>query len=135
MAAPLLSDGYFDTDDSYQHVALLYDGGLGRLPDAAGLTYYAENVKSGKLTLTQVAADFAGSTEFKSVIADKDNGQIVDFIYQNTLDRAPDAAGRAYYTGLLDHGSNAAGILQEIALSQEHFNLFSSHITYGIDVF
>lgn len=134
LTADLTANGYFDTDDTYQNIALLYDGGLGRLPDAGGLTYYAEAVKDGRLSLAQVAADFAGSSEFQAATAGKDNGEIVDFIYQNTLDRAPDAVGRAFYTDVLNKGGGVAAILQDVALSQEHFNLFSSHITYGIDV-
>ncbi len=129
-----VAQGYFNTDDTYQAVALLYDGFAGRLPDAGGLTYYAEKVKAGALTLSQVANDFAGSAEFKAAIGGKSNGQIVDFIYQNTLDRAAEAGGKAYYTGQLDSGATAAGVLLDVALSQEHYNLFASHIVYGIDV-
>ncbi len=134
LTAGRIAQGYFNTDDSYQSVALLYDGAFNRLPDAGGLTYYAEKVKAGSLTLQQVTADFAGSTEFRNAIAGKDNGQIVDFIFQNTLDRAPDAGGRAFYTNQLNQGATAAGVLQDVALSPEHYNLFASHITYGIDV-
>ncbi len=129
-----VAQGYFTTDDMYQSVALLYDGFAGRLPDAGGLTYYAEKLKSGALTLSQVAEDFAGSAEFKSATGGKTNGQIVDFIYQNTLDRSADAGGKAFYTNLLDRGATAAGVLLDVALSQEHYNLFASHIVYGIDV-
>lgn len=106
LTADLTANGYFDTDDTYQNIALLYDGGLGRLPDAGGLTYYAEAVKDGRLSLAQVAADFAGSSEFQAATAGKDNGEIVDFIYQNTLDRAPDAVGRAFYTDVLNKGGD-----------------------------
>ncbi|KQM50072.1 hypothetical protein ASE69_20895 [Sphingomonas sp. Leaf208] len=130
-----VAQGFFNTNDTYQSVALLYDSFAGRLPDTGGLTYYAEKVKSGALTLSQVANDFAGSTEFKSAIADKSNGEIVDFIYQNTLDRAADAGGKAFYTNQLNSGATAAGVLLDVALSQEHYNLFASHIVYGIDVF
>lgn len=129
-----VAQGFFNTDDTYQAVALLYDGFANRLPDTGGLIYYAERVKAGTMTLTQVTNDFATSAEFKNAIAGKDNGQIVDFIYQNTLDRAPDAIGRAFYKDQLDHGATAAGILQDVALSQEHYALFSSHIVQGIDV-
>lgn len=129
-----VAKGFYDTDDTYQAVALLYDGFANRLPDASGLIYYAERVKAGTMTLAQVTNDFATSAEFKNAIAGKDNGQIVDFIYQNTLDRAPDAVGRAFYKDQLDHGATAAGILQDVALSQEHYNLVSSHIINGIDV-
>lgn len=130
-----VANGFYNTDDTYQSVALLYDAFANRLPDVGGLTYYAERVKSGTMTLTQVTNDFATSREFKDVIAGKDSGQIVDYIYQNTLDRAPDAVGRAFYKDQLDHGATAAGVLQDVAFSAEHYSLFSAHITQGIDFF
>ncbi len=134
LTAQSVGQGFFNTDDTYQSVALLYDGFAGRLPDAGGLTYYAEKVKAGTLTLNQVANDFAGSAEFQAAIGGKTNGQIVDFIYQNTLDRGADAGGKTFYTNQLDSGATAAGVLLDVALSQEHYNLFASHIVYGIDV-
>ncbi len=129
-----IARGYFTTDDTYQSIALLYDGALGRLPDAGGLSYYAERVKAGTMTIAQVATDFAGSAEFTSAIRGKSNGEIVDFIYQNTLDRTPDAGGRAFYGDILDRGGSAAAVFQDIALSAEHYVLYSAHITYGIDI-
>lgn len=130
-----VANGFFNTDDTYQSVALLYDGAFGRLPDSNGLAYYADRVKSGALTMAQVANDFAGSAEFRGAISGKDNGQIVDFIYENTLDRAPDLGGRAFYKGQLDSGATAAGVLQDVALSLEHYSLSSAHIVQGIDFF
>lgn len=130
-----VAEGFFNTDDTYQSIALLYDGFADRLPDIDGLTYYAERVKSGAMTLTDVTNDFATSAEFRNSIAGKDSGEIVDFIYQNTLDRAPDSIGRAFYKDQLDNGATAAGVLQDVALSMEHYNLFSSHIMQGIDYF
>lgn len=134
LTADLVAQGYFNTDDTYQAIALLYDGFAGRLPDAGGLVYYAERVKSGQMTLEQVTADFAGSAEFAAAIRGKDNGQIVDYLYQNTLDRLPDPGGRAFYVDQLDRGGSAAGVLQDVALSAEHYNLFAGYITYGVDV-
>jgi Ca2+-binding RTX toxin-like protein len=129
-----VAEGYFQTDVTYESIALLYDGFAGRLPDAGGLTYYAGKVKSGALTLGQVASDFAESSEFKAIIAGKANDQIVDFIYQNTLDRAADVGGRSFYTQQLDSGASAAGVLLDVSLSQEHYNIYYSHTAYGIDL-
>lgn len=134
LTAGLVAQGYFNTDDTYQAIALLYDGFVGRLPDVGGLIFYAERVKSGQMTIEQVTADFAGSAEFAAAIAGKNNGQIVDYLYQNTLDRLPDSGGRAFYVDQLDRGGSAAGVLQDLALSAEHYNLFAGYITYGIDV-
>ncbi len=129
----VVAQGFFNTDDIYQSVALLYDGFAGRLPDAAGLVFYADLLKSGVMTLNQLTNEFAGSSEFKALIFGKTNGEIVDFIYQNTLDRTADTGGKEYYVGLLDHGATAAVVLLDVALSQEHYNLYSKYVIYGID--
>jgi len=47
------------------------------------------------------------------------NAQVVDEIYQNTLGRAPDAAGRAYWQNLLDQGHSVADVTAGIAGSGE----------------
>jgi len=107
LTADLVGTGYFDTDDTYQAVALLYDSFTGRLLEVGGLTFWSEQVKTGARTLAQVANEFAALSEFTNAIAGTDNGQLVDFMYQNTLDRGPDASGRAFLVRQLDAGPRA----------------------------
>lgn len=56
-----------------------------------GLHFTPKAWKNGILSLLQVAEDFADSAEFKAAIAGKNSGGIVDFLYQNTIDRAPNS--------------------------------------------
>ena len=130
----LVGKGYFDTDDTYQAVALLYDSFTGRLPDTGGLTFWSEQVKAGARTLTQVANEFAASGEFTNAIAGKDNGQLVDFMYQNTLDRSPDASGRAFWVSQLDAGLTKGALLLSFSQSAEHYVLKAADIIGGIKV-
>jgi hypothetical protein len=132
--AELTGYGYFETDDRYQAVALFYDSFVGRLPDAGGLVYYGDLLKRGEITLAQMADDFAGSAEFKGATAGKSNGELVDFMYANTLDRLPDAEGRAYYVDRLEHGLTLGGLLLEFAQSAEHYQLLGPQIWSGIDL-
>lgn len=132
--ADLIGKGYFDTDDTYQAVALLYDSFTGRLPDTGGLTFWSEQVKTGARTLTQVADEFAASAEFTTAIAGKTNGQLVDFMYQNTLDRGPDAAGRAFWVDQLDKGLTKGALLLSFSQSTEHYALKAADIIGGIQV-
>ena len=104
------------------------------MPDEGGLVFYGERVKSGAMTLGQVAADFAGSAEFRSATQGKTNAELVDHAYRNTLDRAPDADGAAYYTDRLNKGLSLADFIAEVGFSQEHYNLMSGYIVGGIDV-
>ncbi|HEU0043135.1 DUF4214 domain-containing protein [Sphingomonas sp.] len=132
--ASMTAGGWFETDDAYQTVALLYDSFAGRRPDAAGLIGWAEALKGGTMTLSQVAAGFAASDEFRTRTAGLDRGQLVDFMYQNTLDRPPDAPGRAHWIAQLDGGLSTGDMLLLFATSTEHQYLYSAYITGGIDV-
>lgn len=133
LTSSMVAQGFFETDDAYQAVALLYDSFNQRLPDEGGLIHYGELVKSGALALAQIADQFAGSAEFKAATAGMSNAQIVDFMYQNTLDRLPDAAGRAYYIDQLNKGAMDLGdVLLDFSQSREHYNLLAPHITNGI---
>lgn len=134
LTAEIVGQGYFQTDDTYQSIALLYDGLSNRLPDASGLTFWAEQVKTGALTLNQVADNFASSAEFADTARGLSNGQLVDLMYQNTLDRAPDATGRAFWTDQLDHGLSQGALLYEFATSAEHTALLAANIVGGIAV-
>ncbi|WP_156362442.1 M57 family metalloprotease [Sphingomonas sp. Leaf208] len=134
LTANTVAQGYFNTDDNYQAVALLYDSFAGRKPDASGLIYYAERLKTGTLTLTQAANDFASSAEFTQATNGFSNGQLVDYMYRNTLDREADAGGKAYYTTALDNGFGKGALLLEFSQSQEHYNYLAGSIIAGIDV-
>ena len=128
-----VAQGFFNTDDSYQAVALLFDSFAGRKPDAGGLIYYAEQLKAGSLTLAQAANDFATSAEFQQATNGFSNGQLVDYMYRNTLDREADAGGRTYYTNALDGGLSKGALLLEFSQSQEHFNYLTESIIGGIE--
>ena len=136
MTAELVDQGYFNTDDAYQTVALLYDSFAGRMPDAGGLTYWAEALSDGTMSLDAIGDGFAASAEFQGLIAGMTNSQIVGFMYENTLDRSGDPEGLAWWTAQLDSGAMDIGdILVGFSESVEHFYLLGSTITGGIDIF
>jgi hypothetical protein len=83
--------------------------------------------------LDQVADGFANSTEFQNLAAGLSNAQLVEYMYQNTLDRPSDPGGFAYWTGRLDVGMDRGDLLIGFSQSNEHFNLLGAHVTSGID--
>jgi hypothetical protein len=135
LTAGLVAQGFFNTDDAYQAVALLYDSFADRRPDPQGLLIWAEAIRSGAQSLERVADQFAASPEFTGLTAGLSNGQLVEFMYQNALDRAPDPGGFAYWTGRLDAGMNRGDLLLALSQSHEHFYLLGPQITNGIDLF
>lgn len=83
-----------------QQIQQLYIGLLGRAADKAGLDFWMSEIAAGKRTLTDVQAAFAASPEFKgSYGAITDRAALVEAIYLNLFERAPDAAGKAYWVG------------------------------------
>ena len=133
LTADLVGQGFFNTDDDYQAVALLYDTFAGRRPDAGGLIYWAEGIENGTFTLDQVADGFANSPEFLQLTQGMSNSQLVNFLYQNTLDRASDSEGLSYWTARLDAGMDRGDLLLGFSQSYEHFNLLGAQVTSGID--
>ena len=103
-----------------QRVYLAY---FGRPADPAGLAYYAAGfAQAGAPTdLAGMVSAYATNTTVKSVIdgfgtsAESqalypgDNGAFITAIYANLFNRTPDAAGKAYWAGLLDSGLMTRG--------------------------
>ncbi len=109
-----------------EQVARVYDAAFGRDADPAGFNTFVSAIVNG-VTLQQVALSFLGSAEFASRYGAAPSGQVlVDALYQNTLHRAPDAAGEALYVQALASGQiSQAGLLAAFADSQEHVSLIA----------
>lgn len=135
LTADLIAQGFFNTNDSYQAVALLYDSFAGREPDAGGLIYWGDAISSGAISLQQAAEGFAKSAEFLGRIAGMSHADLVDYMYRNTLDRGADQAGRDYWVARLDSGMSYADLLLGFSQSTEHSYLLADQITRGIDYF
>lgn len=102
----------------------LYAGYFLRIPDYPGLTYwfgqYRPTDGSAGRTLNQVSDAFAQSAEFVNRYGALGNEAFVDLVYQNVLGRAPDASGRAYWTGELGRGLSRGGLMVGFSESQEY---------------
>ncbi len=83
------------------HLTELYIASFDRAPDATGLAYWGSQLKDG-MSLRKIAQSFFAQPE--AAAAYPLGQSIADFIatvYQNVLDRAPDAPGLAYWRGEL----------------------------------
>lgn len=106
--------------------ARLYDAAFGRDADPAGFDLFTTALVNGT-TLQQAALSFLSSPEFANRYGAAPSDQtLVDALYQNTLHRAPDAAGEALYVQALASGQlGRAGLLAAFSDSQEHVNLIA----------
>ncbi len=104
-------------------VARLYDTAFGRDADPTGFSAYTPAVING-VTLQQVALSFLASPEFANRYGASPADQtLVDGLYRNTLQRAPDAAGEALYVRALAAGLSRADLLASFSESREHISL------------
>lgn len=96
----------------------IYLAALDRIPDQSGLQYWTE-VNRGGQSLPSIAGYFMESDEFRQKFGTPDDEGFVELVYQNVLDRSPDASGLAYWVGLLEEGHTRSAILNGFAQSPE----------------
>jgi Ca2+-binding RTX toxin-like protein len=100
-------------------VLRLYGATLDRLPDEAGLDHWAGLLAQGQ-ALTTIADGFIGSQEFVNTYGTTNNTQFVTLLYQNVLERAPDAGGLATWVGSLNSGASRASVVVGFSESTEY---------------
>ena len=107
-----------------EQVARLYDAAFGRDADPTGFPLYTQAIINGA-SLQIVALSFLSSPEFSNRYGAAPSDQaLVDALYQNTLKRAPDAAGEAEYVQALASGQfSRADLLASFSDSPEHVSL------------
>jgi uncharacterized protein DUF4214 len=98
-------------------VTALYQNLLGRAPDPAGLNGFVTALQSG-WTIDDVASAIMGSDEYFRLHGGSNTG-FVTGLYQDLLQRAPDSAGLAAWTGMLNEGVSRWQVAQDIAQSSE----------------
>lgn len=98
-------------------VRSLYEEIQGRDPDGGGLTYWTDQLDSGAMSRTQVAAGFYASIESRE-------GRVIA-LYQQVLGRNPDGGGLAFWADQLLTRDDVA-LAAELAASAEYFSLAQS---------
>ena len=123
----------FDVDGPAGQVYRLYQAALDRTPDTPGLTHNIHRVDAG-LSLHDMADAFIQSIEYQSHYgANPTDAAFVTALYNNVLNRAPDADGYAAWTSrLASHSYDRAGVLVGFSESPENHALTSGQIVNGI---
>ena len=82
----------------------IYQATLDREPDLGGLTNWTSAIAGGQ-SLEEVVSGFVSSPEFQTTYGSTTNSEFVTLLYNNVLDRAPDAGGLAHWVGQLGSGA------------------------------
>jgi len=102
VAMLLLGTSAYATQPTTENVAKLYVATFERAPDSAGLAYWVNN--SG-LELEGIAQSFFDQSETQTLYpSGTENSAFITSVYNNLFDRAPDAAGLAYWADELSSG-------------------------------
>jgi CHRD domain/Domain of unknown function (DUF4214) len=104
---------------SVSNVVRMYFAAFQRLPDYAGLVFNAGLVRSGAITIPQLADYFVASPEFQSTYGALDDTQFITLLYQNTFGRAPSPSELSSYLGNLHGGNTRGDVLYTLANSGE----------------
>jgi len=84
-------------------IANLYISILGRNPEPGGFGFWCDNLAdNGNTTAAaaNIARGFAGSPEFIGTYGGQTTTQAMTLMYNNVLNRAPDAGGLTYWSGV-----------------------------------
>lgn len=110
-----------DADSSYAAAYRLYKAAFDRAPDMDGLVYWNTQIANG-FSFGGVSHSFLASEEFTKLYGpNPSNEQFVTLLYNNVLDRAPDAAGKAHWMQQLNSGTlSRADVLLSFSESTEN---------------
>ena len=125
-AAPTPVDpSMLEGDQLGDQIQRLYQAYFLRAPDASGLAYWRSQ-RVGGTAIGAVSTEFSASPEFQQQYGALDNAAFVNLIYQNVLDRVPDAEGRAHWIGVLDGGTSRGEVMLGFSESTEFINTTST---------
>lgn len=106
------------SQEQAQHVALLYEAALDRIPDLDGLNYWLDRVEEGMHNI-EIAGYFLASDEFQARFDVNSDEEYIDRLYANALGRDPDDEGRAYWQTQAENGLGRDEMLHYFAISEE----------------
>ncbi|NDW01300.1 DUF4214 domain-containing protein [Salipiger sp. PrR002] len=96
----------------------LYQATLDRAPDLAGFENWSERLSEGR-PLLAVIDGFVKSAEFQATYGDLDTEGFVTLLYNNVLDRDPDAAGLENWSARLEAGASRSEVVMGFSQSAE----------------
>ena len=98
----------------------LYNNILAREADAEGKAYWLEVIDNRSLSAAQATQAFLNSDEYATTVTP------LAQLYYTTFNRAPDAAGLAFWAGALQRGNSFMAISESFMASAEYLALYGS---------
>ncbi len=121
--ALLYSDLMTDYDVAQMgFIGRVYRAVMMRNADAGGAAHYRKRLNTGMSRLAMVTG-FVNSGEFQNRYGSLSNGEFVELVYRNVMNRAADAGGYNYWVGRLDNNvTSRAELMLAFVESNEYIN-------------
>ncbi len=121
--ALLYSDLMTDYDVAQMgFIGRVYRAVMMRNADAGGAAHYRKRLNTGMSRLAMVTG-FVNSGEFQNRYGSLSNGEFVELVYRNVMNRAADAGGYNYWVGRLDNNvTSRAELMLAFGESNEYIN-------------
>jgi hypothetical protein len=112
---------------------MLYKAAFNRTPDVGGLGYWISKMDGG-MSYNDVAKNFVTSAEFKTAFGGSNPSvnTLVTKLYNNVLNRTPDAGGLTFWQDKLNTGWSTADVLGFFSTSGENVTNVTPLIANGI---
>ena len=96
-----------------KQITQLYVGYFSRAADRPGFDFWVGQANAGG-SILDIANSFAAGSEYTSIYGGLSNVALIDRIYDNLFNRAPDDAGKTYWLAQLDGGMSSASLVVNV---------------------
>jgi Tol biopolymer transport system component len=104
--------------DKRAPVVRLYWAYFKRRPDLGGLNFWINRYRNG-WRLVDISQEFAKSSEFKTKYGNTTPEQFVTLVYQNVLEREPEAGGLSFWANRIRNGTPRGQVMTNFSESSE----------------
>ena len=101
-------------------VVRLYSAYFLRWPDQSGFEFWLNQYSGGVRNLDLISQFFTQPDEFRTRYGHLSNEQFVTLVYNNVMNRAPDAEGQAYWVSRLNAGMTRGTLMLNFSESAEY---------------
>lgn len=129
-------EGVITAEEAF--VFRVYQATLDRAPDLGGFNFFSSGLEDGTFSNAQIINSFVGSAEFQNTFGSLDDGEFVELLFNNVLDRPSDQGGFNFFTNQLANGVSRASIVTTFINSPEFIEstapliaAFSSSVVNG----
>jgi hypothetical protein len=104
--------------DKRAPVVRLYWAYFKRRPDLGGLNFWINRYRNG-WRLVDISQEFAKSSEFRTKYGNTTPEQFVTLVYQNVLEREPEAGGLSFWANRIRNGTPRGQVMTNFSESSE----------------